>query len=339
MPNLYDVAKMAGVSKTLVSRVINNQKGVSDKSRQKILQAMKQLNYTPNAIARSLVLQQTSIIGVVLDSLCEPYFFNLIKGIEFAISSTQYEVIFCSAKNEMQLKNKYIKFLSEGRADGVIIYGSNLGDVELIKRLSESTFPFVVVENEIEGMIVNNVVVDNILGSKLAVDHLFQIGCSKIYHVTGDMKIKAAADRKEGYIKAMRQHGCVVDEDMILKADFTVESGYNAIKTFLDNKGVESLPDAFYFGADTTAFGGMMALEDYGVKIPENIKIVGFDNDKPYNIERKLKKLTTLEQPLYRIGQAAVNILIEQINNPDMQKQKIVFYPELIIGETTISRA
>lgn len=335
MSSLYDVAKLAGVSKTLVSRVINSKKGVSEKSREKILAAMKELNYTPNAIARSLVLQKTHIIGVVLDNLCEPYFFDLIKGIEHAITKSDYDVIFCSGRNRMELKSKYIKFLSQGRADGVIIYGSSLSDEKLIKELSESNFPFVIVENKVEGININNVVVDNAFGSKLAIDHLIEIGCSNICHVTGDMSIKASVDRRDGYIKAMQSHGFTVNSNMILQADFTVESGYQSIKMFIERNGKEQLPDAFYFGADTTAFGGMMALEDYHIKIPEDIKIVGFDNDKPHDIERKLKKLTTLSQPLYKMGESAVSMLISDINHLVPEKQKLVYYPELIIRETT----
>lgn len=335
MASLYDVAELAGVSKTLVSRVINGQKGVSEKSREKILSAMKELNYTPNAIARSLVLQETRIIGVVLDDLCEPYFFDLIKGIEHGITKSDYDVIFCSGRNRMELKSKYIKFLSQGRADGVVIYGSSLSDEGLIKELSLSNFPFVVVENEVEGVNINNVVVDNAFGSKLAIDHLVETGCRSIYHVTGDMNTKASVDRRDGYIKAMQRHGFAVNDSFILQADFTVASGYKSIKAFLEKAGKERLPDAIYFGADTTAFGGMMALEDHGVNIPEDIKVVGFDNDKPREIERKLKKLTTLSQPLFQMGTSAVDMLISDIKHTADGKQKLVYYPELIIRETT----
>ena len=335
MSSLYDVAELAGVSKTLVSRVINGQKGVSEKSREKILSAMEELNYTPNAIARSLVLQKTRIIGVVLDNLCEPYFFDLIKGIEHAITESDYDVIFCSGRNRMELKSNYIKFLSQGRADGVVIYGSNLNDEKLIKELAVSNFPFVVVENELKDVNLNNVVVDNAFGSKLAVDHLVETGCRTIYHVTGDMSIKASADRRDGYIKAMHSHGFTVNSNMILQAGFTVDSGYESVRAFLERQGKEHLPDAFYFGADTAAFGGMMALEDRGIRVPEDIKIVGFDNDKPRDIERKLKKLTTLSQPLYQMGISSIDMLISDINHTVTEKQKLVYYPELIIRETT----
>ena len=141
MSSIQDVARLAGVSKTLVSRVINGQTGVSEKSREKILQAMRELQYRPNGIARSLVLKRTNTIGVALDSLCEPYFFELIEGIEQVVAQTDYDVVFCSGRNSKKLKNRSIQYFAQGRTDGVIIYGSKLDDEEIILQLQKSGFP------------------------------------------------------------------------------------------------------------------------------------------------------------------------------------------------------
>ena len=148
MATIYDVAREAGVSKTLVSRVINGQGGVSEASTKKIRKAMEELNYIPSAIARSLVLQKTKVIGVILDNLCETYFFNLIKGIEDKTASTDYEVVFTSAHNDSGVKNRYIDFFSQGRTDGMILYGSNIGDDSVLEHLTVMEFPCVVVEND-----------------------------------------------------------------------------------------------------------------------------------------------------------------------------------------------
>lgn len=336
MASLYDVAKQAGVSKTLVSRVINNQKGVSPLSKEKILQAMKDLNYTPNALARSLVLQKTLIIGVVLDNLCDTFYFDLILGIEHQIDKSDFDVLFCSGRNKEKLKNKYINFFSQGRGDGIIIYGSSLNDESLIQQLSVSKFPFVVVENEIPGLDINNIVLDNQYGSKLAVEHLIECGCKTIYHITGDLTVNAAIDRKYGYIKAMEERNFKVQADMIYEGGFTIDSGYQAVKEMMAGKA--GLPDAIYFGADTAAFGGMMALKEAGVSVPEDIMIVGFDDDKPQKVEVELKKLTTLRQPLYQMGIAAVELLINDIESRVEPKQKQVYYPELIVRETTMRK-
>lgn len=334
MASIYDVAKLAGVSKTLVSRVINNQKGVSDASREKIMKAMEELNYRPNAIARSLVLQKTNIIGVIVDNLCETFFFDFIRGIEQQIERSPYEVIFCSARDNLEAKKKYIDFLSQGRADGYILYGSNVRDRKLIEELEHSAMPMVIVENDVDGLNINNICVDNRYGSEAAVEHLVKIGCANIYHVTGDMTVKAAIDRMEGYQAGLRKCGLTFSEDMIIPADFTVKGGYQAVDAMLKDKG-RKRPDAIYFGSDATAAGGMMAIEDYGLRIPEDIKVVGFDNDIIMVPDRRLKKLTTLAQPMFDMGANAVRLLMEDMEHNPQKKKRVIYYPELIIRETT----
>lgn len=335
MPNIYDVAKKAGVSKTLVSRVLNNQVGVSPQSKERILTAMKELNYRPNSIARSLVLQKTSTVGVVLDSLSEPYFFDVIEGIEDEIIKSNYKVIFSSARNKVKVKEQYIDFFYNGRTDGAIIYGSNLDDEELICKRAQLDFPFVVVENEVENAYINNIIVDNAYGSKLAVDHLVSLGCKKIMHVTGGNKVKVSQRRRQGYLAAMEAHGLSKYISLLECPDFGTAIGYEAISNFIKQNGKEALPEAIYFAADNTAFGGMIALEDAGISIPEDIRVVGFDDDRPRDMERKLKKLTTIHQPLYEVGTKAVEVLIKQIEEPEAPRQQIVFRPKLIIRETT----
>lgn len=333
MANIYDVAKKAGVSKTLVSRVLNQQVGVSPQSRERIMEAMKELNYRPNSLARSLVLQKTSTVGVILDSLVEPYFFEVIEGIEDEIIKSNYKVIFCSARNRVKEKEQYIDFFSNGTTDGAIIYGSYLDDTELIKKRAKMDFPFVVVENEIEDAKVNNIIVDNALGSRLAVDHLVSLGCRRIMHVTGGKRVKVSLNRWQGYLDAMKANGLEQSISVLECDDFGEQEGYDAIVGFL--KTGTDLPEAIYFSADNMAFGGMMALEDAGISIPEDIRIVGFDDDKPPNAERRLKKLTTIHQPLYEVGAKAVEVLIGQIKNPEEPRQRIVMEPQLIVRETT----
>ncbi len=335
MATIYDVAKKAGVSKTLVSRVLNNQTGVGPESKKRILEAMRELHYKPNALARSLVLQRTNVVGLILDSLTEQYFFDVIRGVEDKVQEEGFRVIFCSGKNERKEKEAYIEFLSNGVTDGAIIYGSNLDDAELIRKRAEMNFPFVVVENEVEDANVNNILVDNMYGSKLAIDYLVKCGCKKIMHVTGDKSTKAALRRWQGYLAAMESHGLSDNVSVIECNAFGVEEGYRVLKKFLNEHDRKDMPDAIYFGADNTAFGGMMALKEAGISIPEDVKIVGFDDDKPWNVEEKVKKLTTIRQPLYEVGAKAVEILLQQIRDPETPRKKIVMKPELIIRETT----
>lgn len=336
MASLHDVAAKAGVSKTLVSRTVNNQPGVSPVTRERIWEAVRELNYTPNAIARSLVLQKTQTIGVALDNLIEPFFAPLISGIEDKIAESNYDVIFSTGKNDPDRKSRYVDFFSQGRADGVIVYGSNISERGMIERLARTNFPFVVVENQIEDLDINNVLVDNIFGSMLVMDHLFATGCREICHITGDLGTRAAQDRRDGYLGAMRKLGLPVTDGMLVEAGFTIRSGYEATCRFLEARGNGNLPDAIYYGSDMTAFGGMQALLERGIRIPEDIQVAGFDDDRPPpNFTVPVKRLTTLRQPMYDLGVSAVAILLDEISGAATRKQKRTYTPDLILGETT----
>lgn len=334
MASITDVAKLAGCSVTLVSRVINNQYGVSEKSRQKIKAAIEELGYTPNAHARSLVLKKTNTIGVVVDTLCDAYFFDLIKGIEDELERYEYEVLFCSGKNDAEKKNSYINFFMQGRTDGLILYGSYRDDIELIRKLESIGFPFSLVEFEAEDLNVNNIILDNRYGSKLAVDHLFSRGCKRIYHVEGDAIMQASEKRREGYVEAMKDHGAADEDIVILKSGWSVEAGYRTMQEFLEDPR-NTLPDAFYFSSDQTAFGGIRALREAGYSVPGDVMAVGFDDDNPRNMADAAVPLTTLRQPLYEIGQKAIEVLIREINEKPEKKEKFIFKPELVIREST----
>ncbi|GHV12502.1 HTH-type transcriptional regulator DegA [Spirochaetia bacterium] len=345
MPTLYHVAEKAGVSKTLVSRVLNNQSGVSPASRRKILDAMDAIHYVPNALARSLVLQKTNMLGVVLDSLCETYYFDLIRGVEAAVDQAGYEVLFSSGREGLNRKEKTISFFSQGRVDGVIIYGSNLRDIEMIERLSKRTFPFVIVENEANIPNINTVVLDNVLGGEMAVNHLVSLGCRNIWHFTGDMKRTISQSRKNGYLKGMQKNGLSVKPNMIIESHFDMEYGYTQMKQLLrglppsppgENRG---LPDGIFFSADVTAVGAMEALMEAGIDIPGQIKIVGFDNDTYCMARHAAPGLTTLSQPLAEMGAAAVFLLLSSIKNPEEKKQTKVFIPKLLVRESSVKTA
>lgn len=335
MTSIIDVAKRAGVSKTLVSRAINGQKGVGEESRKRILEAMKELNYIPNSTAKALVTGRTSMIGIILDSLCDSYFFELIKGIQSEVARLNYHVIFCSGENNAKIKEEYIDLFASKRTDGVIIYGSNYDDVELIKRISRSDFPIAVIENVIDDDMVNNVIVENSYGSKLIIDHLYEEGCRNILHITGTKQNKVGVDRKLGYEEAMRMKG--LEAETIECGDFKVKLGYEAVKQYLAEHARDKLPDAIYFGADNLAFGGIMALEESGIRVPQDILIAGFDDDSPmnYGIAQKMPTLTTIRQPLYNLGVETVKLLISQIQNPGAKREKRIFYPELVVRNST----
>lgn len=338
MATLYDVAREAGVSKTLVSRTINHQPGVSPMNREKIEAAMRKLQYTPNQVARSLVLQRTNMIGVVLDSLCEPYYFDFISGVEQGVDDTGLEVLFCSGRENALKKDRMIEFFSQGRVDGIIIYGSATDDINLIRRLAKRTFPFVVVENEAEVPGINSIVVDNVSGGEMAVNHLVAEGCRNIWHFTGDMRRTVSQSRKQGYLRGMEKNGLKVTPQMIVESGFEEELGYIQMKQLL-NECHNCLMDGIFFGADVTAVGALRALQEAGIQVPNQVKVVGFDNDIYCTAGKGIPSLTTLCQPLQEMGKKAVSILQSAISNPLGEKETVVFSPKIIIRESSLNRS
>jgi len=331
MVTISEIASRANVSKTLVSRVLNNKTGVSPEKRKTIQTVIDDLNYRPNAIARSLVTQKTQTIGVVMDSLCDSYFFNLISGLQDTAEELGYNVIFCSGRGNADIKSKYVNFFSQGRTDGVIAYGSYLSDQKVINDTASTNSCFVLIEGCVPNLAINNVLVDNYKGAYEATEHLIKAGYKKISHFSGDMNYKVSLDRFNGFINAMHDYSIPISASNIINADFLEQSGYEQMQKIIASGDI---PDAVFFGADRTAFGAIKAMYENGLKTPDDIAIIGFDDDLPEDHDIVYPKLTTLRQPLYKMGVESVNLLVEAINNPTMNPKVTVFDPELIIRDT-----
>ena len=335
MSSLHDVARLAGVSKTLVSRVVNHQSGVSEKNRERILEAIKALNYKPNAMARSLVTQQTKIIGVVMDTLCEPYFFPMIQGIEEAANSSDYDLAFASGQGSITQKTHAIHFFLEGRSDGIILYGSRRDDDALIHSLAEERFPFVVVENTFDELDIENVSLDNAYGTHLIVEHLMRRGCRRIAHMSGDPIYQVSQTRQKGYLDAVEQFGLPLDQHLLIPATFDVAGSYQAMRRYLEETPREMLPDGLCCSSDNAAYGAIIALEEKGLRVPQDILVGGFDDDIPPR-DYHYASLTTLAQPLPEMARSAFQLLLKRIEKPEEAFRKLVFYPRLVVRQSTM---
>ena len=348
MATIKDVAKRAGLSTTLVSRYLNGQKGVSPASREKITAAIRELNYRPNGIARSLVRQETQSIGIVLDNICAPFMAPLITGLQRGAeefdTENKYNVIFCSSDGDMEKKKRHIQFLTQGRVDGIIIYGSLTTDDELIRQLADTSFPFLLIENDIYGVEANKVVIDNVGGAYRATRYLIEHGYRRIAHIAGNMNLKITSDRLNGYIRALQDSQIPVDQNLILYPDFRsirmketgtgrqadmiyLEAGYREMKKLLER---EELPEAVFFATDISAFGAMKAMEEAGLKVPEDIGMVGFDDEMPGDYGCVSQQITTMRQPLYEAGYLGIKNLIRSVKDPEHKKERVVLQTELI---------
>lgn len=356
MSTIKDVAQLAGISKTLVSRFVNNQKGVSPESQQKIMAAIKELNYRPNGLARSLVLQKTHTIGIVVDDLCATFIFRLIEGLERGAEEfdkdDKYNVIFCNSNGDIARKERHINFLTQGRVDGIVIYGSLVHDDSLITQLANANYPFILIENDIEGVDVNKVVIDNIGGAFLATEHLIKLGHRRIAHIGGNMNLKITLDRMNGYVRALQKYNVPVDQSMIIFPDFSdagewkkkdeslsqflfYDRGYAEMKKLIEKNQV---PEAIFFATDLSAYGAIKALHEAGLRVPEDVSIVGFDDEVSAAGSFGCKPITTIRQPLKQAGYIGIQKLISSINHPQAAKERVVLKTDLVIRDSACAR-
>jgi len=331
MATISDIAKKANVSRSLVSRVLNNRSGVSSENRKKILAAIKEYNYKPNALARALSNQKTQTIGAVMDDLCDKFIFDLIRGMQDTSEKLGYNIIFCSGKDNSEIKFRYVDYFMQGRTDGMIAFGSRLSDGNIFKEMIEQPNPFVLIEGYIPDREFNNIQLDNIGGAYKATKHLLELGHKNIWHVTGDLNFNVSLDRRKGFLMAMQDYNADMDENSVICADFEEELAYIRVSELLRDKKV---PDACFAGADKPAYGVIRALYENGLRVPEDVAIIGFDDDRPDTFDMLFPRLTTMRQPLYEMGKAGVETLIRSIDNPELGPKRVVFEPELIIGQT-----
>jgi len=333
MATISDIAKQANVSQTLVSRVLNNKPGVSPENREKILKIIRECNYIPNALARALVSQSTQTIGVVMDDLRDKFFFDLISGMQDMSEHLGYNIIFCSGRDNQDVKSRYVDYFLHGRADGLIAFGSRLTDGHVYREISEKAKHFVLIEGNIPGYEFNKVRLDNTGGAYRATAYLLERGYRKIWHVTGDLNYSVTLERMNGFLKALCDHNATVTEESIIHADFEEGLAYRRVGDLIRS---HKIPDAIFAGADKTAFGVIRALTDNGLRIPDDVAVIGFDGDKPDTYDRVFPKLTTMRQPLYEMGKAGVELLVRSMQDPGRKPEIIVLDPEFIIGETCL---
>lgn len=332
MATISEIAQKANVSRTLVSRVLNNKPGVSPENREKILSIIKEYNYVPNGLARALVLQKTLTIGVVMDDLCESFFFNLIKGLQDAGEELGYNMLFCGGSSNLDIKMKYVDYFSQGRTDGIIAYGSNLTDEQLFRNIAEKS-KCVIVESNLSNCKVNQVQLDNFHGAYLATEHLIKLGYKNIIHITGDMNYDVSLERLNGFVQAMHDYRIPLNLGSIIYADYRENVAYQQMKQLL-NSGQK--PDACFVGADKPAFGVLRAAMENGLNFPNDLAVIGFDDDTPDSRDIVFPGLTTMRQPLYEMGRASVELLVDSINHPEHEAVTKKFQAELIIRDTCL---
>jgi len=329
---LEDIAKRAGVSRSTVSRVINNQPNVSDKARHRVLEVIKKTGFSPNMAARTLVSQRSNTIGLVLPHsvstfFTDPFYPHLIKGISQACNHYDFTLaLFVAGTKEFQEK-LLPRLTSKGFLDGIILQSGHQADQSLILKIRERNIPLVVAGRPLYEDEVCYIDIDNVVAAEKAVRHLINCGRKRIGTITGHLTSTVGLDRLAGYRNAMNSSGLRYNENSIVEADFTELGGYRAMEKLLPTK-----PDAIFAASDMMAIGAIRCIRDAGLDVPDDIAIVGFD-DLPIPMVNELE-LTTVRQPVVQFGIRAVESLIELIESDAPNIKRVLMDTELIVRKT-----
>ena len=324
---IVELAKHAGVSRSTASRAINNDPNVNAETRQRVLEIADKLNYHPNVAARSLAAGRSRILGRVIPVavsalFSDPYFPILIQGISAACNANDHSVMLWLAEPEQE-RRMIQQIMHDALIDGVIIASMLMDDI-LVKSLLERGLPFVLVGRHPTDARVNYVDVDNQDGAREIVTYLLRLGYARVATIPGPHNMIAGADRLEGYKAALRARGITPDPALMVEGDFSEGGGYAAMQRLLAHA-----PDAVFVASDAMALGALRALREVGKRVPDDIALASFD-DMPFAAHTE-PPLTTVRQPIHRMGAIAAETLIDVIEHRDSPPRRIILPTEMVI--------
>ena len=325
-PTIVEVAQRAGVSKSLVSLALRGAPHVSEASRQAILEAAAELGYRPNAVARSLVSQRSFILGVMVSDLSNPFFTEVVEGVEEAALAAEYRALIITGRRRPQRESVALNTLLELRTDGLILAGTVVADEEVEE--AGRAVPTVLATRTIRSSVVDNVVNDDRLGAMMAVEHLVGLGHRRIAHISGGTGA-GAQRRAKGYGDAMRHHGLAA-EVTVAEGSYTESGGADGARQLL---AAARPPTAIFAPNDLAALGALHTLESAGLQVPGDVSLVGYDDIALAGY--KHIDLTTIHQPQREMGRRAVELLLERIEQGRTSPRRIVTKPKLVVRSTT----
>lgn len=329
---MKDVAKQAGVSSAIVSRVINKDPDlcIRAETRERVLRAVEDLKYRPNAIARSLRMKTTGTIAMIIPDITNPFFPEIIKGAQVAAAEKGSSLILFNTEENVEKQREYIELVSEKQIDGVLLSSVHIDDNKSIVLLEKYEKPYVLVNRVKRNIQSPFVTVDDVYGATLAVEHLIQLGHRKIAHITGPLYTDTGLQRLEGYRKTLNKFGVKFFSEYVIESKFDAEGGSEAMKKLLL---LENKFTAVFAANDLIAIGALSAMQEKGLKSPEDISIIGFNDI--WVAQKVSPPLTSIKFPLFDMGYSAAKILMQKIQGKTIDNDKIVLDLELVVRHST----
>ncbi len=329
MASIRDVAEKAGVSVSTVSHVINETRFVSEETRSRVVSAMEALNYQPNRLARSLRRKdkRTQTLGLLIPDSMNPFFAEVLRGVEDASFEANYNVFLCNSDNRAEKELEYIEVLVGKQIDGIVLVSA--GTTDSLELLERRQITAVLVDRQLGETKHDSVMVENELGGQIATKYLINLGHQRIGCITGPSSLTPSAKRIQGHLKALEEANIPPHDEFFVLGDFRPQSGYTSMKVLLD---LPTPPTGVFACNDMMAVGALRAIHERRMRVPDDISIIGFDDIllASYSIP----PLTTVAQPSYEMGLIAAEILIERLKEPSVAPRQEILSPSLVERET-----
>ena len=331
---MKDIARDLGVSVVTVSKVLRNHADISEETRERVLKRMKELDYRPNLAARALVTGKTHIIGLVVPDLVHSFFSQVAKGLSTVLRKKGYGLIISSSEEDAELEREEVDQMLARRVDAIIV-ASSQRSVETFRRIEEQRTPYVLLDRKFEGLPANFVGVDDEAVGELATEHLIEAGCRLIAHI-GGQDVSTAVGRREGYCRALARHGIEVPPLYVVSQphgdDDGDSTGYRVMLNLLQ---LTPRPDGVFCFNDPMALGAMKAIIESGLRVPEDVAIVGCGNVRYSDFLRV--PLTSVDQDCEAIGERAGKLALGLIESKIALKPKsVLLEPRLVVRQSSM---
>lgn len=313
MATIKDVADNAGVSIATVSKVINNKGSISRETQLKVLESVKEIGYQKNMAATSIRTKRSMTTGLIIPSITNPFFPVLAQNVEEEFVNNDYTMFLCNTNRDENTEIKYLQRLVERQVDGIIIFSPSSKASEWIKEHNHNDILFIAIEQPIIDSDYETIYIDNKIGIRKAVEHIISLNHKRIGYITGPLKRKCNQERLDAFKEALNAADISVVDDFIKEGHFTFESGYNISWQLLNHP---ERPSAIFTGNDIMAFGCIKSAIELGIKVPEELSVIGYD-DIP-QAAYFIPSLTTISQPAEKIGKEAARYILDKLANKDM---------------------
>jgi LacI family transcriptional regulator len=325
MATIYDVAKRARVSTYTVSSVINRSAYVSPELTQRVLRAVKELDYTVNDVARSLHTRKTRTVAMLIPDIASPFYAKVVRGVEDVLREAGYSLLLGNTYNSAAEQTRYLNVFRSKQVDGFLLFPAPKG-FEQVRRVMDQKAPVIFVGRLPEGLNADSVTADNEAGARLATEHLIRKGHKRVALITGHLSVSAGADRVRGWQQALRAAGLTAPPRLIGEGDWTAESGCAIMTKFLD---LPKPPTAVFVANFLMMTGALRAIQERGLKAHDDVEVMSSDDSEWLDVFQP--RISTVVQPSYQMGLEAAKLLLKRLKEPKGEPERIVLDPTLHI--------